>query len=102
MGIAKPGADPMELIKVNDEFMKEKGYPPEGRLLGHSQGYDLVERPALSPLGENIKLKAGMVISLHPKTHGKKALGYCPNISFLITESGAKRLQETPPEIIVV
>jgi Xaa-Pro aminopeptidase len=61
-----------------------------------------VERPALSPLGETIKLEANMVISLHPTVHGEKAWGFPISQSFLITENGAKRMQETPQEIIVV
>ena len=100
--MARPGADPMELLKASDKFMKEKGYPAEARLAGHSQGVDLVERPALSPLGETIKLEANMVISLHPTVHGEKAWGFPVSQSFLITENGAKRMQETPQEIIVV
>jgi Xaa-Pro aminopeptidase len=100
--MARPGADPMELLKASDKFMKGKGYPAEARLAGHSQGVDLVERPALSPLGETIKLEANMVISLHPTVHGEKAWGFPISQSFLITENGAKRMQETPQEIIVV
>jgi len=100
--MAKPGADPMEMLKANDRFMKEKGYPAEARLAGHGQGVDLVERPALSPLGETIKLEANMVISLHPTVHGKKAWGFPINQSFLITEDGPKRMTKTPQEIIVV
>jgi Xaa-Pro aminopeptidase len=97
-----PGADPMKLLKANDEFMKARGYPAEARLAGHCQGVDLVERPALSPLGETITLQANMVISLHPTAHGEKAWGFPINQSFLITEDGLKRMTKTPQEIIVV
>ena len=102
MEMTKPGADPMELLKANDAFMKKKGYPAEARLAGHCQGVDLVERPALSPLGETIKLQGNMVISLHPTTHGEKAWGFPINQSFLITENGLERMTKTPQEIIVV
>jgi Xaa-Pro aminopeptidase len=100
--MARPGADPMDMLKASDKFMMEKGYPAEARLAGHCQGVDLVERPALSPLGETIKLQANMVISLHPTVHGKKAWGFPISQSFLITKDGAKRMQETQQEIIVV
>jgi len=100
--MTRPGADPMKLLKANDEFMKSKGYPPEARLAGHCQGVDLVERPALSPLGETIRLQANMVISLHPTAHGVKAWGFPINQSFLITEDGVKSMTKTPQEIIVV
>jgi len=100
--MTKPGVDPMELLKANDEFMKKKGYPAEARLAGHCQGVDLVERPALSPMGETIKLQTNMVISLHPTTHGEKAWGFPVSQSFLITDTGAERMHKTPQEIIVV
>jgi Xaa-Pro aminopeptidase len=97
-----PGADPMKLLKANDDFMKSKGYPAEARLAGHCQGVDLVERPALSPLGETIRLQANMVISLHPTVHGEKAWGFPVNQSFLMTEDGLKSMTKTPQEIILV
>ena len=99
---ARPGADPMELLRASDQFMKGKGYPAEARLAGHAQGVDLVERPALSPLGETVKLEANMVMSLHPTVHGMKAWGFPVNQSFLITEDGPKSMTKTPQEIIVV
>lgn len=98
----RPGADPMELLKAGNEFLVEKGYPSEERLAGHAQGYDLVERPALSPLGETVKLEVGMVLAIHPTAHANNAWGFCPAQNFLVTETGAKKLQETPQEIIEV
>ncbi len=102
LDMAMPGADPMELLKANDRFMEGRGYPAEARLAGHGQGVDLVERPALSPLGETIKLEENMVISLHPTVHGNKAWGFPVSHSFLITKDGPKSMQKTPQEIIVV
>lgn len=102
MNMTRPGADPTDILKASDRFMEGKGYPAETRLAGHCQGVDLVERPALSPLGETIKLQANMVISLHPTVHGKGAWGYPVSHSFLITEDGPKMMTKTPQEIIVV
>jgi Xaa-Pro aminopeptidase len=82
--------------------MKSKGYPAEARLAGHSQGVDLVERPALSPLGETIKLEANMIISLHPTVHGKKAWDCPVSHNFLIKEDGPHRMTKTPQKFIVV
>ena len=82
--------------------MVSKGYPPEGRLLGHSQGVDLVERPALTPKGEILPLQKNMVISIHPTTHGATAWGYPVNMSFLITDGAPERMLRTPQEIIVL
>jgi Xaa-Pro aminopeptidase len=98
----KPGADPMEILRASDAFMQKKGYPTEARLAGHSQGVDLVERPALSPLGETIRLQENMVVSLHPTVHGKSAWGYPVNHSFWITAEGPKIMTKTPQKIIVV
>lgn len=99
-GAAMPGVDPNELLRINDEWMVKKGYPAEARLLGHSQGVDLVERPAMTPKGENFPLQANMVISIHPTTHGPQAWGFPVNMSFLITEQGAQRMLSTPQEIL--
>lgn len=102
LDMSMPGADPMQILRASDRFMQEKGYPAEGRLAGHSQGVDLVERPAMSPLGETIKFAANMVISLHPTVHGKTAWGFPLNHSFLITENGPKIMTKTPQKIMVV
>ena len=98
----RPGITPGELLVANDAFLAERGYPPETRLLGHSQGLDLVERPAFSPLGENLPVEPGMVISIHPTVHAEKAWGYPVNMSFYFSETGLERLLQTPQEIIVV
>jgi Xaa-Pro aminopeptidase len=98
----RPGITPGELLVANDAFLAERGYPPETRLLGHSQGLDLVERPAFSPLGENLPVEPGMVISIHPTVHAEKAWGYPVNMSFYFSETGLERLLKTPQEIIVV
>jgi len=96
-----PGADPHEVLKESDVFLKEKGHPTETRLAGHSQGLDLVERPALSPLGETIKLKRNMVLAIHPTVYAEKAeANICDN--FVVTDTGGKRLQRTPQEIFIV
>ena len=100
--MARPGADPNEMMRANDAFMVGKGYPPEGRLLGHAQGVDLVERPALTPVGEVLPLQASMVVSLHPTTHGAEAWGFPVNQSFLIGEGAPVRMMSTPQETIVV
>ena len=45
--LLKPGADPGEIWRANNEFPVKKGQLPETRLYAHGQGYDLVERPAI-------------------------------------------------------
>jgi len=98
----RPGMFPSELLAINDAFMAEHGYPGEHRLLGHSQGLDLVERPAFSPLGENLTLEHDMVLSIHPTVHTPNAWGLPNNLSFHFTENGIERLLKTPQEVFVV
>lgn len=100
--LARPGVDPGDLLRLNDDLMRQKGYPPEGRLLGHSQGVDLVERPAITPKGEILPLQKNMVISIHPTTHGVSAWGYPVNMSFLITDGAPERMLKAPQEIMVL
>ena len=45
--------------------MTRHGAPPELRLYGHSQGYDLVERPLLRD-DETMPLAANMNMAVHP------------------------------------
>jgi Xaa-Pro aminopeptidase len=98
--LLKPEASPAEIINQVNKYMAENGFPPEGRLFGHGQGYDLVERPALVPL-ETMKLKANMVVALHPILANSKAFAFCCD-DYLVTDSGAERLQKTPQEIIML
>jgi len=101
--IVRPGILPSELLAKCDEMMEERGYPGERRLLGHSQGLDLVERPAFSPLGESMTIEHDMVISIHPTVHAPKAWGLPNNMSFHFTEEhGMQRMLKTPNEIFVV
>jgi Xaa-Pro aminopeptidase len=97
----KPGADPKEIWKANNDFLVSKGQPPETRLYSHSQGYDLVERPAIRD-DEPMKLKANMNITVHPIIASSR---YWLSIwdNWLITETGVSdRLHKTPQEIFSV
>ena len=98
----RPGMLPSDLLAINDAFMAAHGYPGEHRLLGHSQGLDLVERPAFSPLGENLTIEHDMVISIHPTVHTATAWGLPNNLSFHFTADGIERLLKTPNEVMVV
>ena len=101
LSILKPGADPMELLHANNEFLRDRGYPEETRLYAHGQGYDLVERPAFQP-GETMRIKAGMNIAVHPAALTEKATALiCDN--YIVTERGVSEcLHKTPKEVFVV
>ena len=61
----KPGASPAAIYASHNDYMTSHGAPPELRLFGHSQGYDLVERPLLRS-DETIPLAANMNMAVHP------------------------------------
>jgi len=99
--LMKPGVKPEEVLDTHNKLLKAKGYPIEERLCSHGQGYDLVERPAIMQ-GEKMALKANMFMAIHPEMIRSKE-GYVFNCdNFLITRSGATRLNRTPREIFVV
>jgi Xaa-Pro aminopeptidase len=100
-GMLKPGADPLEITRVANEFLKSRGHVEETRLFAHGQGYDCVERPSFQP-GETMKIKAGMNIGIHPWIPSEKACGrICDN--YIVKETGpAECLSGTPREVFVV
>jgi len=101
LNLLKPGADPAEIWRANNDFLIRKGFPPETRLYAHGQGYDLVERPAIRD-DEPMKLKPGMNITVHPIIGTERIWAWvCDN--YLITESGmCESLHRTPKEIFEV
>lgn len=100
-----PGRPAKEIVAKYNIFVAEKGYCQEGRLYGHSQGYDLIERPAFMAKHEfgeeTMEVKAGMNISLHPYFTDDVQTVYI-NDNFYITEHGAERIHKTPQTIIIL
>ncbi len=99
--LLKPGADPRDIWKANNEFLVGRGLPPESRLYAHGQGYDLVERPAIRD-DELMKLKQNMNITVHPLIVTSK---YWLSIwdNWLVRSDGpGERLHKTPQEIFSV
>jgi Xaa-Pro aminopeptidase len=98
--LLRPGADPADIWRANNEYLVKRGQLPETRLYAHGQGYDLVERPAIRD-DEPMKLQARMNITVHPIIGSDKIwIWVCDN--YLITESGAKPLHKTPQEIFEI
>ena len=95
----KPGVSPKDLFRANNEYLVERGYAPEGRLFGHGQGYDMVERPAFVPR-ETMTLKENMLVAVHPVAVNRDAFAFCCD-NFLITADGAELLTKTPQEVFV-
>jgi Xaa-Pro aminopeptidase len=101
LDLLKPGADPKEIWKASNAFLRGKGYPEEHRIYAHSMGYDMVERPGISS-DETIKIQARMNIAVHPAVASEKAFGmYCEN--YLVTETGGPIcLHRTPQKIFKI
>jgi Xaa-Pro aminopeptidase len=83
----KIGASPADIYARHNDYMTSHGAPPELRLFGHSQGYDLVERPLLRD-DETMPLAANMNMAVHPGFYSKTNFAFiCDN--FLINEDGS-------------
>ena len=97
---AKPGIKGKELNAIFNDFVISKGLTENKRFVGHSQGYDMMEGPAISPF-EDMELRENMFMAIHPELmrEGHFVIA-CDN--YLITREGAKRLTKTPQEITVV
>ena len=100
-----PGRPAKEIVATYNKFIEKKGYSREGRLYGHSQGYDLIERPAFMAeheFGEEtMQIQARMNISLHPYLIDKVQTVYI-NDNYYVTESGAEKIHRTAPRIIIL
>jgi Xaa-Pro aminopeptidase len=83
----KPGAACPDIYAAHNAFMQNHGAPAEQRLYGHSQGYDMVERPLLRN-DETIPIAADMCVAVHPGFPTKTNFVFiCDN--FLIHQDGA-------------
>jgi Xaa-Pro aminopeptidase len=94
----KIGAKPADIYASHNDYMKSRGAPPELRLYGHSQGYDLVERPLLRD-DETMPLAANMNMAVHPGFFKPTNFAFiCDN--FLIKEDGSvEHLHKTEQKI---
>ena len=99
------GQDARMIATEYNVLMRSKGYSEEGRLYGHSQGYDLIERPAFMADHEwgiePMKVRNGMNCSLHPYITNSECTVYI-NDNYHVTPAGAVKLHMTPPEIILL
>lgn len=98
LGLVKPGADPVDILRSNNEFLESKGLPGETRVYAHGQGYDMVERPSFQP-GETMKIAANMNIAVHPAANGKRASAISTD-NYIVTDSGVSEcIHATPKKI---
>jgi Xaa-Pro aminopeptidase len=101
LDLCRPGADPVEILKSNNEFLTSRGLPGETRIYAHGQGYDMVERPSFQP-GETMKLETSMNIAVHPAAAGKHAFAMLTD-NYIIEEDGVGPcLHQTPKQIFTL
>lgn len=93
----KPGVTGRELNEVYNRYAAAHGIVPNGRFVGHSQGYDMMEAPVISPY-EDMEMREGMMLAIHPElVRGGHFAICCDN--FRVTKEGAKRLSLTEQKI---
>ena len=101
-----PGRPSAEIVKKYNEFVASKGYCQEGRLYGHSQGYDLVERPAFMAHNDNgvetMTIQAGMNCAIHPFLTDAEQTVYINDNYYVTEKNGAEKIHKTPAEIILL
>lgn len=98
---AKPGVTGAELTKVFDDYVTRYGIAPNARFVGHGQGLDMMESPAICA-EETMELEEGMFFAIHPELvrpneNGVDFATCCDN--YRITKDGAVRVTTTPQRI---
>ena len=93
-----PGAQPAEIIAAYDAHMRARDRPEENRLLGHGQGYDVVERPLIRA-DETMPIAAGMQIGVHPMYVRQGVFAYACD-DYVIGVAGASRIHTFPQELV--
>jgi len=89
----KPGNRACDVARAMKEVIEKAGYtmPYRG---GHSMGHDLDEPPAIV-LEDKSVIKPGMIIVVHPSVMDKNGEGTFFGDSYLVTEAGWERLNNT-------
>ena len=96
----KPGVTGKELNEVYNKYVTERGIVPNGRFVGHGQGYDMMEAPVISPF-EDMEMREDMLLAIHPELVRNGHFAICCD-NFRVTKDGAKMLSLTPQEITVL
>lgn len=98
---AKPGVTGAALTKVFDEYVTCHGLAANARFVGHGQGLDMMESPAICA-EETMDLEEGMFLAIHPElarpnNNGVDFATCCDN--YRVTKDGAVRLTTTAQQI---
>jgi Xaa-Pro aminopeptidase len=98
--LLKPGRKTTQVYRSIRSTI-EQGCHEMGLHPGHSQGLDIFERPILDGK-DDVELKPGMVIVLHPHVLMPSGGGIWIGETFVITLDGYRRLQESRRDLMVL
>lgn len=98
--LLKPGKRTVEVFKAIVSTIEKTGHHM-GLHPGHSQGLDIFERPLINK-DDDVELKAGMVIVLHPHVLIPSGGGVLIGDTFIITPEGCQRLHKSSRELQIL
>ncbi len=97
------GADCSQVDKGARDVIENAGY---GQFFGHGTGHGIGlfvhEKPNVSPKAENIKLKAGQIISNEPGIYLPKKFGVRIEDMLFVKKNGCKNLTKAPKDLIIL
>lgn len=99
---ARPGVTGAELTRIYNDFVDsfDLGIGHNTRNAGHSQGYDMMETPAIAAPEKN-PFRENMFVAIHPELTALDNFAICCD-NFFITPEGAKRVTRTEQKIFQV
>ncbi|MBR6573133.1 MAG: aminopeptidase P family protein [Clostridia bacterium] len=102
-GLVTAGAVCSEVDKGARDVIANAGY---GEFFGHGTGHGIGlfihEKPNISPKSENIKLRAGQIISNEPGIYLPKKFGVRIEDMLFVKKNGCKNLTKTPKDLIIL
>jgi Xaa-Pro aminopeptidase len=99
----KPGMTDKELDAVCRDYIKEKGYGEYfGHGTGHGVGLFIHEKPSVGLKGTGMVLQPGMVVTIEPGIYLPGWGGVRIEDMMLVTESGSRRLSQSPKDLLIL
>jgi Xaa-Pro aminopeptidase len=99
----KAGMTGMDLDEVCRSYIRERGYGENfGHGTGHGVGRFIHEGPKVSVKGANDVLQAGMVVTIEPGIYVAGWGGVRIEDMLLVTETGCRRLSQSPKELVIL
>jgi len=100
--VVKPGVPIKEVDIAAREYIEGKGY---GKYFNHSTGHGVgieIHEPPRVYKNEETPIKVGMVFTIEPGIYIPEKGGVRLENIVVVTESGAKVLQKTPLDVVVI